>query len=179
MISSIQQYIDKIQALIQSQSDEMLLLKQLTPITKQLAQTQQCPKVDENTIDTGMDYQLFPLFEGENHGLFITLISWMPGSTTPIHNHNTWALVTGIIGTETNTLWRAVTPVVYEGEVELEEDKTIAVSPTTVLTLGSDAIHCVKNLTNEPTLSLHIYGKNPYFTQRSQFLPEQQLAIPF
>ena len=45
--------------------------------------------------------------------------------------------------------------------------------------LPSSTIHSVENDSGKPSISLHIYGKNVYYTGRSQFDVENKRELPW
>ena len=58
------------------------------------------------------------------------------------------------------------------GYAEIAERRDSVLRPGDVLTMLPGEIHSVANETPSVSLSLHVYGKHPNFTVRSQFDPE-------
>ena len=61
----------------------------------------------------------------------------------------------------------------------LERQGTETIGPGQVATFLSDAIHSVSNEGDRITLSLHVYGRNLNFAERSRFDPETHVETPF
>jgi len=89
----------------------------------------------------------------------------MPGRETRPHNHLTWAVVGGLGGWETQHLWKRA-----EGDPErVTKVATERIDTKTIVTLDSQAIHSVHNDSGALSVTLHVYGRNPEFTDRQHF----------
>jgi predicted metal-dependent enzyme (double-stranded beta helix superfamily) len=86
----------------------------------------------------------------------IVALVWLPGQTTPVHDHVSWCTVGVYQGQETETLYRV------DGE---GDDLRLAVRGGGVNPQGSVTgiappgdIHAVSNSGGETAISLHVYG---------------------
>lgn len=128
-------------------------------------------------VDQGFGAHL--LHEEPNHTLAVIVGSWLPGRGAPPHDHGTWAVIAGVEGEETNTLWTRLDEGRQPGHAVLRRASERIVRAGDVLVLPPGAIHSVVNHTSQVTLSLHVYGRHVNYTQRSQFDPEQQTERAF
>ncbi len=96
---------------------------------------------------------------------------WQPGQTTPIHDHLTWALIGVYDGEETESIYRRTDdgsdPKI--ARIEKLSDRTNGKGHVTVL--GHRGIHLVSNLSEEPTRSIHVYGRDIGHTERHSYDP--------
>jgi 3-mercaptopropionate dioxygenase len=100
---------------------------------------------------------------------------WGPGQKTPIHDHTVWGLVGMLRGKESSTRYARIEhALVATNEDELLPGEIDVVSP------DSGDIHLVKNgMTDQPSISIHVYGANIAGVDRSVFDPKTGKAKPF
>jgi 3-mercaptopropionate dioxygenase len=102
-------------------------------------------------------YQQYLLYADPLDRLSIVSFVWGPGQKTPVHDHLTWGLVGGLRGRERETTYARQADGSYQvtGTGVLLPGETTAVSPT----IGD--VHDVANdLTDQPSISIHVYGRN-------------------
>ena len=96
---------------------------------------------------------------------------WQPRQTTPIHDHLTWALIGVYSGEETESIYRRTDdgsdP--KTARIEMVSDRTNRTGHVTVL--GHRGIHRVSNLSEKPTRSIHVYGRDIGRTERHSYDP--------
>ena len=100
--------------------------------------------------------------------LSIVSFVWGPGQKTPVHDHLTWGIVGGLRGKEQEVTFQKQADGSYKetGRGVLEAGQTTAVSP------GIGDVHEVSNaLSDRPSISIHVYGKNIGRVQRHIFDP--------
>ena len=99
-------------------------------------------------------YRQHLLYVTPDRRISIVALVWLPGQTTPIHDHVSWCVVGVYEGRERETRYRAV------GR-HLEEAGSIdaAAGHVEVIVPSSEAdIHAVTAVGETPTISIHIYG---------------------
>lgn len=113
---------------------------------------------------------LYELAVSPSNGPSLYLVSDGSSVVSPPHEHNTWAVIAGIRGQETNrhyALQSAERKVVVESSM-------VEVGPGEVLVLGATEIHSTEVNTSEATFHLHLYGRPlcalPSFASRSYCL---------
>src|SRR5699024_10065496 len=101
------------------------------------------------------------------------------------HNHGTWAIIIGIQGQELNCLYRRAArgPALSSGSVPAEplqaQDQVAdtfalvserAIGPGQALIIEKDDFHSIHTHPDQPTLQLHVYGRNPDAISERQVL---------
>ncbi len=113
-------------------------------------------------------YQQYLLYADPLDRLSIVSFVWGPGQKTPVHDHLTWGLVGGLRGRERETSYEKQPDGSYRatGTALLLPGQTTAVSPS----IGD--VHEVANdLDDQPSISIHVYGRNIGRVQRHVFDP--------
>jgi len=121
-------------------------------------------------------YQQYLLYADPLDRLSIVSFVWGPGQKTPIHDHLTWGLVGGLRGSERETTYARQADGSYQatGNGVLQPGQTTAVSPT----IGD--VHEVANaLTDQVSISIHVYGRNIGRVKRHVFDPTTGAAKDF
>ncbi|MDR1888886.1 MAG: cysteine dioxygenase [Zoogloeaceae bacterium] len=102
-------------------------------------------------------YQQYLLYADPLDRLSIVSFVWGPGQKTPVHDHLTWGIVGGLRGKEQEITFQQQPDGSYRetGRGILEAGQVTAVSPV----IGD--VHEVSNaLSDRPSISIHVYGKN-------------------
>ena len=94
------------------------------------------------------------------------------------HDHQTWGIVCGIDGVETNINWLRNDDGSKAGFADLTAAHELRVGPGDVAVFMPDDIHSVRNDSDKTTLSLHIYGKSLSQIDRSEFDPDSKTVRP-
>lgn len=113
-------------------------------------------------------YQQYLLYADPLDRLSVVSFVWGPGQKTPVHDHLTWGLVGGLRGRERETTYEKQADGSYKatGSALLLPGQTTAVSPA----IGD--VHEVANdLADQPSISIHIYGRNIGRVHRHVFDP--------
>ena len=103
-------------------------------------------------------YRQHLLHVSPDRNLSIVALVWLPGQTTPIHDHVSWCIVGVYEGRERETRYRAVES---GGRRYLEAVGTIDALPGHVEVIEPDSpedIHAVTAVGDTPTISIHVYG---------------------
>jgi len=159
--------------------DPSIIVERVRPFVRDLALSKTWLEAKHYECDPDQGFGAHLLHEESDHTLAIFAGAWLPGRGAPPHNHGTWAVVAGVVGTERNTLWTRVDGGSRPGHAEIRRQKDRVLRPGDVLTFQPDTIHSVINDTESITVSLHVYGKHVNHTQRSQFDPEQNTEKTF
>lgn len=166
------QFVAELRAITASETDERRIVQQVAPLAGRLAGNPHWvkPEYYECCPDQGFGVHL--LHEDDDHRNAVFVVSWLPQRGIKPHNHNTWAVVAGIDGAETETLWRRKDDRTRAGHAELEACGRGVVHAGDLSCLLSDDIHSVWNDGDRTSISLHVYGRHLNYTGRSQFDPD-------
>jgi len=122
---------------------------------------------------------IYQLHEEPDRSLAVFVVTWPPGEETRPHEHRTWAVVGGLDGWETQHLWKRLDDGSKSGHAELVRERSERIDSSTIVTLGSNAIHSVQNDSGALSVTLHIYGMHPDYTGRLGFDPERHTSSPY
>ena len=174
--NALQTFLAEARQIVADSRDDTERTTRLAPLMQRLAAT---PDVlaPEQTVCQRTDQATRYVLNEDPDGLTLWAVVWPSGYSTLPHNHHTWAVVVGLRGAETNTFWLR-----SRGDesdhMEMHRTSEVTMRPGEVVTLLGMDIHSVANREAEPSLSLHLYGKNPDRLAREQFDPETGAARP-
>ena len=114
-------------------------------------------------------------------GLSVTAVVWGPGDHAAPHDHRTWGMIGVMDSAITETRFRRVDDRSREGYALLEEDRTNLSRPGEISLLipEVDEIHQMDNLTDRPTVEVHVYGKDLRGLDRDRYDLETGKITPF
>lgn len=143
--------------------------EQIASIAQRLVQLATNPSWQEGIYRSAAPHEelLYELAVSPNSGPSLYLVSDGQFVVSPPHEHNTWAVIAGIRGTEINRLYKAqsMSPKVA---CELE---IVEIRYGESLILQTDQIHSTEVNASEASFHLHLYGQPlhtlPSFTSRS------------
>lgn len=113
-------------------------------------------------------YQQYLLYADPLDRFSIVSFVWGPGQRTPVHNHTVWGMVGQLRGEEKGT------PYYRQSDGCFTAGESTISSPGHVDTVSPNThdIHVVENhLTDQTSISIHVYGGNIGKIQRSVFDP--------
>lgn len=174
-ITRLRDFITSLAALLdRTQDEEMILaeggalLAQLVAHDDWLPQAYAAPSPER--------YQQYLLHCDSRERFCVVSFVWGPGQGTPIHDHTVWGLVGMLRGQENARNFRRQSDgsLAPEGPpLPLLPGEVEALSP------ARGDIHQVSNaLTDQPSISIHVYGGNIGAVRRSTFTPDGA-ARPF
>jgi predicted metal-dependent enzyme (double-stranded beta helix superfamily) len=110
--------------------------------------------------EPGQRARLYRLSEDEDGRFALYLTCAQPGGSVPPHNHDTWAVVSGLSGEELNTLWRRLDDNPGEGATQIEVRDQALVTGGAHLALMPEDIHSVDTPGEVPRRHFHMYGRS-------------------
>ena len=113
--------------------------------------------------------------------LLITSVVWGAGDHAGPHDHQTWGMIGVMDNALTETRFKRKDDRSKEDFAILEKDRVNHVKPGDVSLLipDVDEIHQMDNLTDRPTVEIHVYGNDLRGLARSQFNLETGKVTPF
>ena len=176
---SLLQFVSDLRSITAAATDERDMLRQVATLAERLAgnpDVQNQAPIDLK-VEKGLSFGL--LHEEQDHTLAVALLRWLPSGATLPHNHGTWGIVVGLEGAEKNIFWRRSDDGSRAGYAQLERVGVMDCVLGRAVVLPTSIIHSVENITDEPSLSLHVYGKNVYYTDRSHFDIVNRRELPW
>ncbi len=142
-----------------------------------------CP-IPEPTLGWGVSF----LYDEPGYPFTVQVVSWLPGQSSPIHNHATWSIVTLLgnpetAGHEENRLWRRDDQNPLPGPAKISQASEIILKPGDLIGFMPEAIHSVRAIPAtvedpQPTYTFNVYGITD-LSQRVEFDPETETAVNF
>lgn len=172
MSDDIADFVRKLRAAALEGLGEAAIVQRVKPLVEQLARSPAWVRPEHYECDAEQGFGIHVLHEEPDHGLWLIAAAWLPHRGAPPHNHGTWAMVAGVDGEEKNVIWQR-----RGGRLERRSERILAAGQ--VMAFAGDAIHSVNNESERVTLSLHLYGRNLNFAERSQFDPQSGAESPF
>lgn len=176
---TLAEFVSDLRTITAETRDPRDIVSRARPLARELALSRSWLEPRHYTCNPAQGFGIHLLHEEPDHTLAVLAVAWLPGRGAPPHNHGTWAVVAGVDGPEKNIFWKRLDDGSRSGYAQVRPQGEKVFGPGDVVTFMPDSIHSVLNETNRVTVSLHIYGKHPNYTGRSQFDPEQGLETPF
>jgi predicted metal-dependent enzyme (double-stranded beta helix superfamily) len=113
-------------------------------------------------------YQQYLLYADPLDRFSVVSFVWGPGQKTPLHNHTVWGMVGQLRGQERSANYYR------QADGSYEADGSFVCIPGQVATVSPDThdIHVVENaLSDQTSISIHVYGGNIGRIQRAVFDP--------
>ena len=113
-------------------------------------------------------YQQYLLYADPLDRFSVVSFVWGPGQKTPLHNHNVWGMIGQLRGEETGT------PYYRQADGSFKAGEVCISAPGHVDSVSPDThdIHVVENsLSDQTSISIHVYGGNIGRIHRSVFDP--------
>jgi predicted metal-dependent enzyme (double-stranded beta helix superfamily) len=176
---SLELFVNDLRSITAGSGDEREILRQVAPLAERLAVDpllMEKPPV-ASMAEIGFIFNL--LHEEADHALAVAILTWQPSGATLPHNHGTWGVVVGLSGAEKNIFWRRLDDGSRAGYAELERFGEMEFILGQAVVLPRATIHSVENGSDKQSVSLHVYGKNVYYTGRSQFDVANKRELPW
>jgi predicted metal-dependent enzyme (double-stranded beta helix superfamily) len=118
-----------------------------------------------------------PLYQDES-GLTLMHARFGPEAMTPIHNHNSWAIIGVYRGQDLYQKWRRIDAGNGAGkaQVELIEEYVLKPGDVAVVPAPPQDIHAQQGFADEAAYELVLFGSNPAGQPRLYFDPAQETA---
>jgi predicted metal-dependent enzyme (double-stranded beta helix superfamily) len=97
-------------------------------------------------------YRQHLLHVADDGAFSVVALVWLPGQTTPIHDHLCWCVVGVHQGEEHETRYR------IEGDHLTETESLVNRPGSTSMVVPPGDIHRVRNAGDDVAISLHVYG---------------------
>lgn len=164
-------FIDEVRAAVTDTPDPAVAAGRVVPLMRAMAADRSWIRPEFYGVDAQQGFGIVVLHEEPGDGFLIETICWGPGRGVAPHDHRTWGAVVGLDGSEVNVDWRRLDDGRLPGRATLEKAAETVIGPGVVKTFAPADIHSVRNDSDRPSLSLHVYGRNLARLDRSEFNP--------
>ena len=154
-------YVHAVDEVLVRRPANKVIIREVSAATKRLVADDRW--LDERFRVGSPDCYTRHLLHRDPQNRFVVLaLVWMPGQMTPIHDHSCW----GVMGILQNSLEEICYDRLDDGSrtdfAEIEQSRGTDVGKGSVAYLlpPYEEIHRIGNSSNQPTISLHIYGRD-------------------
>lgn len=175
---SVPDLVRDLRHIVAEVSDPREVVKRVMPLAEKVRNDPGLRRDAFYDCDTEQGFGINILHEEDDHSLLVEAIAWLPGRGVRPHDHQTWGVVVGLDGRETNVNWLRRDDGTRPGFADIYANHEVDVGPGDVVAFLPDDIHSVRNDGDGTTLSLHIYGKSLAHIERSEFDPDEKVQRP-
>ncbi len=159
-------FLTEMEDVLEDAIDETACLSQLRLLVRRLITNSywvQTQYVEPNP-DTGSG--VIMLYDEIGYPLTVQIATYQPGACSTVHNHGTWGVVAILRGEEKNTIWKRTPAPQFPDWIEPTAESTLL--PGDIVSFTPDAIHSVKALGDQPTVTFSVYGET-HHSKRFEF----------
>ncbi|MBM08751.1 MAG: hypothetical protein CMF69_04135 [Magnetovibrio sp.] len=178
MSDVVKRLIASITSCTDKETSPAVIVEQVKRIALNLAKDTSWVRPEYYEIDKEQGMGITVLNREGEGSAFVEVISWMPGLGIEPHDHQTWGVVLGINGIETNIGWQRLDDGSRPGHAKLTKVSETNIGKGEAVHFLPDDIHSVFNNGDGPSLSSHIYGRDLANVERSEFDPINKLERP-
>ena len=170
MPATLRSFIEEMEKTVRSSGTESEVLRKSRPLMAKLLATP--GSVPDAAFAPRKDRFAMNLIYMPKDRLFsVNGAVWLPGQTTPIHDHLTWAMVGLFEGEERESIYRRTDDRADPRLARLELATERINAPGHITTLGEAGIHRIDNVTSSPSRSIHVYGIDIGNAERHSYDP--------
>jgi predicted metal-dependent enzyme (double-stranded beta helix superfamily) len=167
---SSEQFTKEAEAIIRTYQSEFVELRLLKPLMERLVTTPGA--IPEEAFASRKDkFANNLIYRPEDRIFSVMGGTWLPGQTTPIHDHLTWAVVGVCEGEERESIYRRTDDGSNPKKAKLELVSQRINKKGHVTVLGKAGIHKIDNVSSGPSFSVHMYGVDIGTTERHTYDP--------
>lgn len=163
---TVEELAADVEAVVARETEHAKLVPQLEPLLARFlaAETlseQYCQPVAGRVASDHQDFTLYRLYRGANDRFNIMAAIWPAGGGSGVHDHAGNWVVEGVYRNKLHTIrYKRQDDASQPGQAELRETIALDMHPGDVahVQYPNEAIHDFINPTQEPTVSVHIYG---------------------
>lgn len=154
---SIREFLTQTEGIVRTAKSESETLRRLRPLMAELLATPN--SVPEAAFKQRKDrFANSLIYMPDDKAFSVNAAVWLPGQTTPIHDHLTWAMVGLYEGEERESIFRRTDDGSNPKVARLKKVNERVNRKGHITTLGSSGIHRIDNVSATPSHSIHIYG---------------------
>jgi len=169
-------FLTEVEDILAATDQDRERLQAIYPLVRELLTDSAWLQYEVQLPDPKRGWSVTMLYDEPNFPLTVQTVVWLPGQTSPIHNHATWGVVALVSGQEKNTFWQRTPSADHPHKIE--DVGELVLNPGDTICFMPEAIHCVEALGDEPTVTFNLYGAADYQT-RYRFDPASHTANLF
>lgn len=169
MPSPLREFVAETEKIVRSYSTESEILRGIRHLMKEVLEG---PSIPGEAFRERSDRFANNLIYAPKDRVFsVNGAVWLPGQTTPIHDHLTWAMVGLYDGEEHESIYRRTDDHSNPNMAMLEKVSEQINGKGHITTLGEAGIHRIDNVSNLPSRSIHVYGIDIGAAERHSYDP--------
>lgn len=169
MTSPIRDFLREIEDVVRSHSTESETLRHIRLLMKALLEN---PSIPNEAFKQRKDRFANNLIYRPNDGVFsVNGAVWLPGQTTPIHDHLTWAVVGLYDDQERESIYTRTDDRSNPEIAKLEKVSERVNEKGHITVFGEAGIHKIDNISTRPSRSIHVYGIDIGKAERHSYDP--------
>jgi predicted metal-dependent enzyme (double-stranded beta helix superfamily) len=156
----LKDYVQDLGAILDRRPAMPVIIREASAITKRLIADDRWLG-EQYRVPSSDHYTRYLLHKDPANRFVVLSLVWLPGQATPIHDHSCW----GVMGLVENSLEEVCYDRLDDGArkdfAELQQSRGTEVGKGSVAYLlpPYEEIHRIGNVSNKPTVSLHVYGR--------------------
>lgn len=155
---------------VRTSTTESELLRRAKPLMNQLLNTSETiPK--EAFMPRNDRFAMNLIYMPKDRLFSVNGAVWLPGQTTPIHDHLTWAMVGLCEGEERESIYKRTDDGTNPKLARLELASERINHKGHITVLGKTGIHRIDNVSLVPSHSIHVYGVDIGNAERHSYDP--------
>ena len=163
---SVEELAVDVEAVMARETEHANIVAQTEPLlarflTAQTLAEEYCTPTTGRVASDHQDFSLYRLYKGANERFNIMSAIWPAGGSSGVHDHAGKWVVEGIYRNKLHTVrYKRQDDSSQTGHAELRESIALDLHPGDVahVLYPNEAVHDFINPTQEPTVSVHIYG---------------------
>lgn len=169
-------FLTNLEDILLSVPDDHQRLLLIQPLVRRLLTSSYWLQLEFTNPPINPGWSVRFLYQEHQFPITIQMVAWLPGHSSPIHNHGTWGIVALVGGQEKNQFWRRSPTSEHPNRIERVGEQVLL--PGDIIGFLPDAIHRVEPVGVEPAVTFNLYGETDY-SQRFEFDPTHHRAKPF
>ena len=175
---SMKDFAGETEVVVRSSSSESETLRRLRPLMEKLIRSPNAVPA-EAFVSRKDKFANNLLYRPKDKVFSIMGGNWLPGQTTRIHDHLTWAVVGVCQGEERESIDRRIDDGSDPKRARLELVSERINKKGHVTVLGNTGIHRIDNVSLAPSLSVHMYGLDIGTLERHSYDPVTGEIVKF
>ena len=164
----LKEFLQDTENIIRTYSSETEILRRIRPLIQDLLDTP--GSVPVKAFTSRKDRFANNLIYMPKDKIFSIMGAvWLPGQATPIHDHLTWAMIGMYDGEEKESIYKRTDDGSKPKLAELEKVSERINKKGHITILRKSGIHRIDNITDRPSLSIHLYGLDIGNTERHTY----------
>lgn len=147
-------FLTEMEDILDAEPDDAKRVQALIPLVRKLLISSYWLQMEHDPPSKKTGWSVKFLYREYEYPITVQMVVWAPGAESKIHNHATWGIVAMIGGEEKNLFWKQDP----ENPKEITPAGEQMLYPGDIIGFTSNAVHQVKPVGDEPTISFNLYG---------------------